>query len=184
MPTHPRVLTIPASRPHLKVLAEAILAGEVIPGWPDRADPLSLAAGTILLPNRRACRAMRDIFAELATEGAVLLPRIAPIGDVDEEEWAFADPMPLDALGLDAIGPEVPAMDRRLTLATLVRHWAASVDKAILRLQPDDPLIVSTGNGGAFQIFVNGADWGTLGAQGEAVRRAWNPNGEIPLENQ
>ncbi|MCZ8316160.1 double-strand break repair protein AddB [Phreatobacter sp.] len=152
MPIHPRVLTIPASRPHLRVLAEAILAGEVLPGWPDRADPLSLAVGTILLPNRRACRAMRDIFAELATDGAVLLPRIAPIGDVDEEEWAFADPMPLDALGLDAIGPEVPGLDRRLTLAMLVRFWAGSVDKAILRLQPDDPLIVSTGTADALAL--------------------------------
>ena len=45
-------------------------------------------------------------------------------------------------------------------------------------------LIVTTGNGGAFQITVNGADLGALGAQGEAVRRAWNPNGEIPLESQ
>ena len=83
MPSRPRVLTIPASRPHLRTLAEAILAGRIIPGWPDAADPLSLAAGTILLPNRRACRTLRDIFAELTPAGAVLLPRITPIGDVE-----------------------------------------------------------------------------------------------------
>jgi ATP-dependent helicase/nuclease subunit B len=152
MAIHPRVLTIPASRPHLRTLAEAILAGRVVPGWPDHADPLSLAAGTILLPNRRACRAMRDIFAELTPAGAVLLPRITPIGDVDEEEWAFADPMPLDVLGLAAIGPAMPGLDRRLTLATLVRRWAESVDRAVMRLKGDDPLIVSTATADALSL--------------------------------
>lgn len=152
MLSRPRVLTIPASRPHLRTLAEAILAGRVIPGWPDGGDPLSLAAGTILLPNRRACRVMRDIFAELATGGAVLLPRITPIGDVDEEEWAFADPMPLDSLGLEAIGPAISAIDRRLTLAGLVRRWAESVDRAVMRLRGDDPLIVSTATADALAL--------------------------------
>jgi len=152
MPIRPRVLTIPASRPHLRTLAEAILAGRVIPGWPDAADPLSLAAGTILLPNRRACRTMRDIFAELTPAGAVLLPRITPIGDVDEEEWAFADPMPLDVLGLDAIGPPIASLDRRLTLAGLVRRWAESVDRAVMRLRGDDPLVVSTATADALSL--------------------------------
>jgi len=152
MPIRPRVLTIPASRPHLRTLAEAILAGRVIPGWPDAADPLSLAAGTILLPNRRACRTMRDIFAELTPAGAVLLPRITPIGDVDEEEWAFADPMPLDALGRDAIGPPIASLDRRLTLAGLVRRWAESVDRAVMRLRGDDPLVVSTATADALSL--------------------------------
>jgi len=42
-------------------------------------------------------------------------------------------------------------------------------------------LIVSTGNGGAFQVSVNGGDLVDLGAPGEVVRRAWGPQGEIPL---
>jgi hypothetical protein len=44
-------------------------------------------------------------------------------------------------------------------------------------------LIVATGNAGAFQIYINGTDWGTLGDSGEVVRRAWNPVGEVPLED-
>lgn len=42
--------------------------------------------------------------------------------------------------------------------------------------------IVSTGNGGAFRLYINGADWGMLGAQGEIVRQAWSPTGEVSLE--
>jgi hypothetical protein len=44
-------------------------------------------------------------------------------------------------------------------------------------------LIVATGNGGAFQLYINGTDWGTLGGPGEVIRRAWNTVGEVPLEN-
>jgi cytoskeleton protein RodZ len=42
-------------------------------------------------------------------------------------------------------------------------------------------VIVSTGNGGAFRLFLNGVDWDVLGEQGEIVRKAWTPNGEMPL---
>jgi ATP-dependent helicase/nuclease subunit B len=170
MPSRPRVLTIPASRPHLRTLAEAILAGGVVAGWPDAADPLSLARGTILLPNRRACRTMRDVFAELAGDRAVLLPRIAPIGDIDEDEWAFADPMPLDVLGLDAIAPAMGALDRRLTLAGLVRRWAETVDRAAMRLGSDDPLIVSTATADALALA---SDLMRLMDQAETERVPW-----------
>jgi ATP-dependent helicase/nuclease subunit B len=152
MPVLPNVLTIPASRPLLATLAAAILEGRVIAGWPDRSDPLSLATGTILLPNRRACRAMRDVLIELSGSEALLLPRIAPIGDVDEDEWAFADPDPLDTIGLDQIRKAMPALERQLTLASLVRRWAESVDRAVVRLGADEPLIVSTSTGDALSL--------------------------------
>ena len=54
----------------------------------------------------------------------------------------------------------------------------------VIEATANEMLIVATGNGGAFRMAVNGADWGALGTQGEAVRRAWNPNGEVPLESQ
>ncbi len=53
----------------------------------------------------------------------------------------------------------------------------------MLETSAEEMLIVATGNAGAFQIYINGTDWGTLGGPGEVVRRAWNPLGEVPLEN-
>ncbi len=41
-------------------------------------------------------------------------------------------------------------------------------------------VVVATGNGGAFRLYVNGVDWEQLGGQGEVVRRAWSPAGEVP----
>jgi cytoskeletal protein RodZ len=53
----------------------------------------------------------------------------------------------------------------------------------VLEAEADEMLIVSTGNGGAFDLTINGTDWGPLGEQGEVVRRAWTPQGEVSLED-
>jgi transcriptional regulator with XRE-family HTH domain len=50
-----------------------------------------------------------------------------------------------------------------------------------LEAAASETLIVSTGNGGAFDLYLNGTDWGALGEQGEVVRRAWSPQGEIDI---
>ena len=53
----------------------------------------------------------------------------------------------------------------------------------VLEAEADEILIISTGNGGAFDLTINGTDWGPLGEQGEVVRRAWTPQGEVSLED-
>src|SRR5260370_26656439 len=84
----PRVFTIPASAPFLPTLIRALLDGRLVPGFAPAldADPLALAAATIYLPTRRACRLARDIFLDVSGRTAAILPRIVPIGDVDEDE--------------------------------------------------------------------------------------------------
>ncbi len=43
---------------------------------------------------------------------------------------------------------------------------------------------VETGNGGAFHLYVNEADWGPLGPEGKVTRRSWTPAGETTAEGQ
>src|SRR5438045_9666057 len=81
------VYTIAPDRPFLGVLARSLL---------DKAagDPLSLARMTVLLPTRRAARALRESFLRLSGEeggaGApLLLPRLRPIGDLEADEIAL-----------------------------------------------------------------------------------------------
>ena len=88
---HPRVFTIPASVPFLPTLVRALVDGALVPGFAPAADPLSLCAATLYLPTRRACRLARDVFLDVLKTEAALLPRIVPIGDIDEDEIAFAD---------------------------------------------------------------------------------------------
>ena len=86
-----RVFTIPASVPFLPRLIEAFLDGTLVAGCSLAADPLALAAATIYLPTRRACRLARDVLLDALDVDGALLPQILAIGDVDEDELAFAD---------------------------------------------------------------------------------------------
>ena len=115
----PRVFTIPASVPFLPTLIEALLGGGL--GLPALRDPLALASATLYLPTRRACRLARDAFLDVLKVDAAMLPRIVPIGDIDEDEIAFAEAatgdIAADALALpQALG----GLERRLLLTRLI----------------------------------------------------------------
>jgi ATP-dependent helicase/nuclease subunit B len=119
-----RVFTIPASAPFLPTLIEALTGGRL--GFAVGCDPLALASTTLFLPTRRACRLARDAFLGVLNDAAIL-PRIIPIGDIDEDEIAFAEAasgdIAADALALpEALG----GLERRLLLTQLVTKWATS----------------------------------------------------------
>src|SRR5262249_58089799 len=87
----PRVFPIPASTPFVPTLIRALIDGTLVPGFPAARDPLALAGATLYLPTRRACRLARDLFLDVTEESAAILPRIVAIGDVDDDEIAFAE---------------------------------------------------------------------------------------------
>ena len=59
-----RIYTVPPGRPFLTALAEALLTGDLpVPGGA-RPGPLLLADTTLLLPTRRATRALQKAFLE------------------------------------------------------------------------------------------------------------------------
>src|SRR3954452_10567395 len=91
MAQEPHVFTIPASAPFLPTLIEALMADRLGLGFKPGADPLALASATIYLPTRRACRLAQKIFLDVLTSDAAILPRIVPIGEVYEDELAFAE---------------------------------------------------------------------------------------------
>jgi len=124
----PRVFTIPASAPFVPTLIRALLGGELVPGFPAAGDPLALAAATLYLPTRRACRLARDLFLDVTKTSAAILPRIVAIGDLDEDEIVFAQAA-TGALAADALElpPAIGGLERRMLLAQLVLHWAASI---------------------------------------------------------
>ena len=117
----PRVFTIPASAPFLETLIGALKDGRLIEGFPG-ADPLALADATLFLPTRRACTLARAEFLKALKTDAAVLPRLVPLGDIDEDELAFADMANgAEALEIkDALG----GLERRLLLARLVLKWA------------------------------------------------------------
>ena len=120
-----RVFTVPVSVPFLRTVIAALVDGRLVEGFEARTNPLNLAQATLYLPTRRAGRLAREIFLDGLKTQAAILPRIVALGDIDEDELAFAGEheeyggaAPLD------IPPKLGELDRRLTLATLVAAWA------------------------------------------------------------
>lgn len=105
------VFAIAADLPFLDTLAAGLLARA-------GGDPLVLARGMVLLPTRRAVRALREAFLRVSGGRAMLLPKLVPVGDLDADELSLAGPEDLD------IPPAVPELKRRLMLARLVLGWS------------------------------------------------------------
>ncbi len=132
MAHEPHVFTIPASAPFLPTLIEALMTDRLGLGFRPGADPLSLAAATIYLPTRRACRLAQTIFLDVLKSDAAILPRIVPIGDVDEDELAFAEAAIGEAAGTTLDLPEpVGGLERKVLLAQLILKWAASPEMRV-----------------------------------------------------
>jgi ATP-dependent helicase/nuclease subunit B len=123
----PRVFNIPASQPFLLTLIEALLHDRLGLGFKPADDPLALAPVTIYLPTRRACRLAQRMFLDVLKADAAILPRIVPVGDVDEDELAFAEAAGGENAGavLD-LPPALGGLERKMLLAELIRKWAAS----------------------------------------------------------
>src|SRR5277367_6790201 len=132
----PRLYTIPASVPFLSTLAAALLDGRLVPGYTPRHDPLTLADATVYLPNRRAARAFGFALLDALGQKATLLPRILPLGDIDEEALAFSDETDSDELP-----PAIEPLRRRLVLAKLILQWTRQLTFAT---GSSDPLVAAT----------------------------------------
>src|SRR5258705_8133351 len=120
-----RVFSVPVSAPFLRTVIAALVDGRLIDGFAPRARPAELARATLYLPTRRAGRMAREIFLDELKTDAVVLPRIVALGDIDEDELAFAEQAePYGGVGPPDIPPNLRELDRRLTLARLVAAWA------------------------------------------------------------
>src|SRR5262249_52160577 len=85
-----RVFSVPISVPFLRTVVAALLDGRLVDGFEARKDPARLADATLYLPTRRAMRVVREIFLEEMKADAAVLPHIVALGDIDEDELAFA----------------------------------------------------------------------------------------------
>src|SRR5258706_3419343 len=86
-----RVFSVPVSVPFLRTVIAALVDGRLVDGFEARAHPADLAQATLYLPTRRAGRMAREIFLDVLKTDAAVLPRIIALGDIDEDELAFAE---------------------------------------------------------------------------------------------
>lgn len=178
----PNVLTISPALPFLDTFVAAFLAGEVVAGAPGRG-PLALADATIYVPTRRAAQALADTFLAAAGTPSLVLPRILPLGALEEteSEVALTEPEP-GSFGLP-LPPAAGSVWRRLQLATLIQAWSRAVEGALCgvdaagvrRIDPSEAFRVATSPTDAFalagdlaslmdELTIEGVEWRALDA--------------------
>jgi ATP-dependent helicase/nuclease subunit B len=121
MSISPKVYSIAPGIPFVDALAEGMLARL---GKESPRDPLALARATVLLPTRRAVRALREAFLRATGGTPLLLPRMMPLGDLDEDELFIADEPGSGSVpeGSD-LPPVIGGMRRQMLLARLVLRF-------------------------------------------------------------
>ncbi len=131
------LFTIPAGAPFLEVLAQAMVEGR-FGTVHDPHDPTAMARTTLYLPTRRAARAFAACLSDRLGGRPLLLPRIMPLGDVDEAETAL--------IGAGAFAQErtapIDPLARRMILTRLVDAWGRTANRSHLRLDPSEPSLV------------------------------------------
>src|SRR5215813_2126123 len=116
-----RLFTIPPGVSFVDALAAGLLAET-------SGDPLRLARYTVLLPTRRARRALDEALLRQSDGRPLLLPRTLPLGDLDPDDALLAGGD--EGTGMDAIPeladlpPAIPALRRQLLLAAAVQAAA------------------------------------------------------------
>lgn len=105
------IFTISSERSFADALAAGLLAEAA-------GNPLSLARMLVLLPNRRAARSLREAFLRASQGRPMLLPRMSPLGDIEE------DPLLLEGeaglAGAADLYPAIDPMQRQMLLARLI----------------------------------------------------------------
>lgn len=122
------VFAIPPGAAFVDALAAGILAE-------CGGDTLALAHYTILLPTRRAGRALRDGFLRVSGGRPLLLPRMRALGDVEADMEGAAEGTGIDTVDLP---PAISEQRRQLLLGRRILDWHADrADAAREDMTPD-----------------------------------------------
>ena len=111
-----RLYSIAPGNDFLDVLAKALLQG--FPLATDEPQP-PLSAWTILVPTRRSARTLEKRLFEIADQLALVMPRIKPIGDIDED---LID----DSLPEDGVPNAISKAGQLHLLLAAVKAWAGA----------------------------------------------------------
>ena len=107
-----QIWNIPAGTPFVDALANGLIAKA-------NKNKLLLADFMVLLPNRRACRSLAEAFLNQSDCSALLLPRLIPIGEA-EDEGLFDEPDDFLEDSANYLPPAIKQSQRILLLARLI----------------------------------------------------------------
>ncbi|MBR72007.1 MAG: double-strand break repair protein AddB [Rhodospirillaceae bacterium] len=120
----PSIYNMPASVPFIEALISGIYSEKIFNI--DRKDPLWLNNIIILLPTRRACRSLEENFIRLSNRSSLLLPKIFPIGDIENNDPEFGN---LETIIHRNLPRAISPIRRQLLLAKLIKAWSINNTK-------------------------------------------------------
>lgn len=104
------VKSIPIEAPFTQALASYLL-------HETQGDPCALARYSVILPSQRACRALAEDLARQSPQGAVLVPKLMSLGDLDPEELTLSPLLDME------LAPAISATARQgLLLQLILKH--------------------------------------------------------------
>jgi len=127
---------MPFGQPFLEGLARVLLDGTLF-DIPADDMPSALADVTLILPTRRAERALGEALLKQSDQMAIVLPKIRTVSERDETEALFTPFMAGNTIAeiaggrtaglsdLRLIAPPIPPTERLFVLMQLVKAWAA-----------------------------------------------------------
>ena len=126
------IFTIAPGAPFLKTFVTSLLDGRVVDGYSSHVGPLEIAEATIYVPTRRATRALADEFSRAINRPSVLLPRILPLGALEETETGLLGEAGRDGAYEPGLPEAAGEIARRMELAGLILEWAQFLSHAIV----------------------------------------------------
>lgn len=133
----PNLFSIAPGSPFLPTLADAIYQGVLFDDFSVQ-DPVALTQMLIYVPTQRAVRSLRAAFIEKSPFGASFLPSIRALGESDEDRDFFM-PSFDDAL---VVNPPIPANERLMLLAQMVRPWREKLPAYLRSLYGSDDVVI------------------------------------------
>ncbi|MEO1205317.1 MAG: PD-(D/E)XK nuclease family protein [Pseudomonadota bacterium] len=125
--------SLPFGVAFLDGLARAILDGDLPRFGGPKPDIIDLPGITILLPTRRAERALGAAFRKASGESALLLPQIRAVSERNDDEALMSSYLEAQTgsvspgSGLLPLPPAMPPIERQMVLMTLVGKWSEAV---------------------------------------------------------
>ena len=123
-----KVFTIPTGTAFLPALVSALLNGDLPRPGGVQPDPIDLSGITIMLPTRRAERALADMFLSASGRSAMLLPRIRAIAGPDEDKLLIGAAAVASEIGTGSVAlelaPAIGETERLLLLTRMVLQWS------------------------------------------------------------
>lgn len=87
-------------------------------------DPVTIANILLLVPNKRAAKTIKKSFFDLTGTDSTFIPRIQPIGDIDEQDLILQT-------GAEIAPPAISGVEQHMMLVQLVKKWAQTNENII-----------------------------------------------------